>query len=259
MMWQETQIDLFERNLLKCSGRGPSKGVRDSKERARQMKVAADFVNIFDDHGAVMMEAEEAINPAKYVQKKGTHRAPVSKKKNKDIGNCIGNTDGGKTKGKGKKIKKGTQLQDGKNVIDEQQLQAKCIVIMEIIDSDLVPEAAISIVKNPTFIIKAEWNIRKCKGCKKEITKEEKAYPQNMVFRRIGLYGYMNRTINKWIENEQPIHFHLNMGCLRKHDPTMEMHYITTNDEFFIEMDEHQMSVLHGLGFLKPIAQKKTI
>ena len=49
MMWQETQIDLFERNLLKCSGRGPSKGVRDSKEHAHQMKVAADFVNIFDD------------------------------------------------------------------------------------------------------------------------------------------------------------------------------------------------------------------
>ena len=71
---------------------------------------------------------------------------------------------------------------------------------MEIIDSDLVPQAAISIVKNPPFIIKAEWNMRKCKGCKKEISKEEKAYLHNMVFRRIGLYGYMNRTINKWIE-----------------------------------------------------------
>ena len=104
------------------------------------------------------------------------------RKKNEDIENRIGNTDGGKTKGKGKKIKKGTQLQDGKNVIDEQQLQAKCVVIMEIIDSDLVPEAAIRIVKNPPFIIKVEWNIRKCKGCKKEITKEEKTYPQNMVF-----------------------------------------------------------------------------
>ena len=66
---------------------------------------------------------------------------------------------------------------------------------MEIIDSDLVPEAAISIVKNTPFIIKVEWNIRKCKGCKKEITKEEKAYPHNMVFRRIGLYGYMNRKL----------------------------------------------------------------
>ena len=34
MMWQETQIDLFERNMLKCSGRGPSKEVKDSRERA---------------------------------------------------------------------------------------------------------------------------------------------------------------------------------------------------------------------------------
>ena len=86
-------------------------------------------------------------------QKKGTHRAPVSKKNNEEIGNRIGNTAGGKTKGKGEKIKKGTQLQDGKNLIDEQQLQAKCVVIMEIIGSDLVPEAAISIINNPPFII----------------------------------------------------------------------------------------------------------
>ena len=175
MMWQETQTDLFERNLLKCSGHGPSNGVRDSRECAHQMKVAADFVNIFGDHGAVMMEAEKAINPATYVQKKGTHRAPVSKTNKEEIGNHIGKTGGGKSKGKGKKIKKGKQLQDGKTLIDEEQLQAKCVIIMEIIYSDLVPEAAISIVKNPSFIIKAEWNIRKCKGCKKEITKEEKA------------------------------------------------------------------------------------
>ena len=79
-----------------------------------------------------------------------------------------------------------------------------------------------------------------------------------MVFRRIGLHGYMNKTLNKWIESEQPIHFHLKMACLQKHDPTMEMRYITTNDEFFIDMDDEQMAVLHGLGFLKPIARKKT-
>ena len=158
-------------------------------------------------------------------------------------------------------MKKGKENVPGKpahHVIDEEQLQAKCIIIMEILNCDLVPEVGINLVKNPPFIIKANWNIRKCKGCKKEITKEDKAHHHNMVFRRMGVYGYMNRTLNKWIENEQPIHFHLNMACVRKHDPTMEMRYITMNDEFFIDMDDAQMAILNGLGFLKPIARKKT-
>ena len=76
-----------------------------------------------------------------------------------------------------------------------------------------------------------------------------------MVFRRIGLHGYMNKTLNKWIESEQPIHFHLKMSCLRKHDPTMEMCYITTNDEFFIDMDDEQMAVLPWFGFSSNLSQ----
>ena len=187
MMRQETQIDLFERNMLKCSGHGPSKEVKDSRERAQQMKVAADFVNIFDDHSAVMLEAEQGMNPAKYIQKKGTHRAPPPNNKAKET-TC---------KARGNKVTSKTTAPQ--RVIDEQQLQAKCIVIMEIMDCDLLPESAISLVKNPPFIIKAEWNIQKCKSCKKDITKEDKEYPHNMVFRRIGLHGYMNKTLNKWI------------------------------------------------------------
>ena len=242
MMWQETQLDLFRRNLLKCAGRAPTKEVKDSKERSRQMKVATDFVNILDDHSAVMLEAQEGMDPARYVQKKGTHRAPV------------------KTAKKDSKTRKAkVRKEQGKEKeIDEKELQAKCIAAMEIMDCDLLPESGISIVKNPPSVYKADWNIRKCKGCKKEITAKDKEYPHNMVFRRIGLRGYMNRILNKWIEAEEPVHFHLNMACLRKHDPTMEKRYITTNDEFFIEMDNEQMGVLHNLGFLKPIARKKT-
>ena len=70
MMWQETQISLFERNLLRCTSRAPSQEVKDSRECSRQMKVAADFVNILDDHSAVMLEAEEGMDPSKYIQKK---------------------------------------------------------------------------------------------------------------------------------------------------------------------------------------------
>ena len=35
MLEQEKEIELFDRNLLKCAGRGQSAGVRNSKDRAQ--------------------------------------------------------------------------------------------------------------------------------------------------------------------------------------------------------------------------------
>ena len=37
------------------------------KERAEQMKVAADFIRILDNEDDIMMEAEEAINPSTHI------------------------------------------------------------------------------------------------------------------------------------------------------------------------------------------------
>ena len=186
--------------------------------------MAADFVNILDDHSAVMLEAEEGMDPAKYIQKKGTHRAPVSNLKKNTL------KPGGSGAAKSRKQKEPVTLIS----IDEETLHQQCVAAMEVMDYDLHLEAGISIVKDPPRVAFAAWNISKCKGCKKEITTEQKEYPHNMVFRRIGLSGYMNTTLNKWIESEQPVHFHLNMACLRKHDPMMEMQYITANDELFV-------------------------
>ena len=63
----------------------------------------------------------------------------------------------------------------------------------------------------------------------------------NMVFRRRGVVGYLNRVKNEWVESEQNIHFHLKMSCLRKNDATIEARYIATNDETFLWLDQQQM------------------
>ena len=70
---------------MRCAGRGPSKGVRDSRERSHQMKVAADFVNILDDHGAVMLEAEEAMMPLSIYRRKEHTRHQVAQKPKQPI------------------------------------------------------------------------------------------------------------------------------------------------------------------------------
>ena len=77
MLEQEKEIELFERNLLKCVGRGQSAGVRNSKDRAQQIKVGEDFVNILNHEEDVLAESEQGKNPSMFIPKSDAkHRAP---------------------------------------------------------------------------------------------------------------------------------------------------------------------------------------
>ena len=79
MILQEREICMFNRNLSKSSGRGPSKGERNSKDRKEQMKVAEDFVNILDGEQAIQMEAEQAMNPCTFIPRGNSkHKPPKS-------------------------------------------------------------------------------------------------------------------------------------------------------------------------------------
>ena len=79
-----------------------------------------------------------------------------------------------------------------------------------------------------------------------------------MVLRRSGVVGFLNKVLNKWVQSEQNVHFHMNMLCLRKHDATMELRYISCNDKFFAGLQRNQMEYLARIGFLKPLARKKS-
>ena len=70
MLEQEKEIELFERNLLKCAGHGQLAGVRNSKDRAQQIKVAEDFVNILDHEEDVLAEAEQGNKPSMFIYRK---------------------------------------------------------------------------------------------------------------------------------------------------------------------------------------------
>ena len=63
MMLQESQIDMFQRNLIPCTGRAPTKETCDAKDRAQQLRVAEDFANIFDNVEEVLSEARQGVKP----------------------------------------------------------------------------------------------------------------------------------------------------------------------------------------------------
>ena len=67
----------------------------------------------------------------------------------------------------------------------------------------------------PVVIFTDGLGISVCKGCtKKKISHEEITYPHNMVFQGCGILGYYNKVLNKFINGEYNVHFHLKKSCL---------------------------------------------
>ena len=80
MMLQESQIDMFQCNLIPYTGRAPTKETHDAKDRAQQLCVAEDFANIFDNVEEVLSEAQQGVKPDSYLPAKNSkHRAPTKK------------------------------------------------------------------------------------------------------------------------------------------------------------------------------------
>ena len=109
----------------------------------------------------------------------------------------------------------------------------------------------------PMIIDGSNTQIRKCQGCKGEITEQQKTYPNNLLFRKNGICTKLNERENRVMELRTNHHFHLNMGCLRRYDSTEEARNITMNVEVFAALDERQLCMLQDMGFLSHIAAKK--
>ena len=95
MVMQQKEMYKFNRNLGKSLGRGPRQAAREAKDRAEQMRIAEDFVNIFDDEQAVLREAEQAQNPIKYIPgARDKHKSPDKAKSKKTVAPNEGEKEG---------------------------------------------------------------------------------------------------------------------------------------------------------------------
>ena len=126
MFKQEKEIELFEHNLLKCAGRGQSAGVRNSKDRAQQIKVAEDFVNILDHEEDVLAEAEQGNKPSMFIPKSDAkHRAPKKRFTTKKP-----------TGGPQRKVKKAQEVEDLSKKLED-KLALALAMAMAVCDSEL--------------------------------------------------------------------------------------------------------------------------
>ena len=85
----------FNRNLGKSSGSRPIQAAREGKDRAEQIRIAEDFINIFDDEQAVLREAEQAWSPVKYIPgAMEKHKSPGKAKSKKSVAPNEGEKEG---------------------------------------------------------------------------------------------------------------------------------------------------------------------
>ena len=69
MVLQEEELYEFSRNMSMSTGKGPSDAIHKPRWRMEQLNIAKDFVEIFDDIEAVVLEAEEVNEPTSYQPK----------------------------------------------------------------------------------------------------------------------------------------------------------------------------------------------
>ena len=66
MVLQEEELYEFSRNMSMSTGKGPSDAICKARWRVEQLNIAKDFVEIFDNIEAVVLEAEEVNVPTSY-------------------------------------------------------------------------------------------------------------------------------------------------------------------------------------------------
>ena len=250
-----------------------------AKDKSQQIDVAVDFVNIRDNLESVCMQAAEVNNPTSYLPKKKDNFKPtMSKTKNKNTkkrkfsfvtqeqiedqvskgSEILTSQTDGKRRRKGNKVPT--------HITTQEEIQNKIHTGLKIIENEkrklLENEKKMKhkvVHPNPpVFIFTDGLGISVCKGCtKKKISCEEITYPHNMVFQRRGILGYYNKVLNKFVNGEYNVHFHLKKSCLRNADQSLKFKDITMTDEVFAALSLEQLGVLKDADILQYIIANK--
>ena len=178
MILQEKEMSLLQNSLSKSSGRGPSKAIREYKDKREQMKIAEDFPNMLENDLEIDQEAEEAANPSLFLPNGSAKYKPPKRTKH--------NTEEDGTKKKARNSRKKTRhllMMTKLQQIYPWQLRCWACHCMNCRTSKIRPRSKLKqkkrnkIKANPAqVIISSGLGINVCKGClvnNKEITKDQ--------------------------------------------------------------------------------------
>ena len=88
MIFQEVKVYLFNRNMMRSTGRGRSKATRDAQDRAKQITVANDFIEAFSNPAAMVEQIRETLHPSFHIPKARSSFKPPKVNKNNEKKNA---------------------------------------------------------------------------------------------------------------------------------------------------------------------------
>ena len=244
MIFQEVKVYLFDRNLMRSTGRTRSKPTRDAQDRAKQITVANDFIEAFSNPAAMLQQIRETLHPSSHLPKgRSSFKPPKANKKDEKKNE--------KEKQKQKpKSRKHKDVPPTCSSMDQMEKKARLAerIIAGLEDSNSNDKEDNSRKKlrkvtqqNPPIVILTNGlGIKTCQGCGNDITKDQQMYPANMVFRQKGVKAIYNRKYNCIWNKEQNKHYHLFMKCLHEKNQTVEHRDILMNDETFESFQENK-------------------
>ena len=111
---------------------------------------------------------------------------------------------------------------------------------------------------NPPFVTLFNDRSRyKCLGCNKWINKKDLPHPRDLLFTLKAIRPFLNHRTQQWVHPEKNGYFHLNIKCLQKHDPAIEIRKCTVTDETFMKLSQQQLEFLAGEGILEHVVTNK--
>ena len=87
-IFQEVKVYLFDRNMMRSTGRGRSKATRDDQDRAKQITVANDFIEAFSNPAAMLEQIWETLHPSSHIPKARSSFKPLKVNKNNEKKNA---------------------------------------------------------------------------------------------------------------------------------------------------------------------------
>ena len=253
MLVQEREyLDFSREDIPAPSGRGPTDKKRTVKSRKKQMQMGKEVSEMLMLPEAVDAELRELRNPEFFKPNaKATHK---SRKKGKE--------------GK-KKRKSNVESTSIPNLVA--QLDAAKALLAESPQSTFHP-ALLGQSKNrrsvrplqstpsnpnpPMITFQQGLGISRCQGCPSQI--QEKNAPLDLVFRIKAIRPFLNKKTGMWQDAIGNAYCHLDVGCLKSHNPDVEEEKITMEDKTFMQCKDEHMRYLNEIGLLAIVVRNKS-
>ena len=251
MLVQERDYINFKRgDVPPPVGRGPTDKEKASKSRKYQMEAAKQVAEMLRIPEASHVEMKEMRNPSSFIPNKGAKhksrsKGPEGKRRKRD-------------KSPPNFLNLLNQITAAQQIMQE---QPEATPADNRLGQSKQPRAVRPLkgsALNPNYCyvtFLSGLGVRKCLGCPTPIAQVEA--PFDMVFRFRAIRPFLNKKTQMWQDQIANGYCHLDLNCLRSHNPNFTTQQIHMDDQTFLQCSPGHFKYLTQAGVLKHILDNR--